>query len=133
MRVIQLNDPEYALVEEVLAVDPDETALEPVAGIDCSEEDIMAQREDGDTDPIVVIELIAQWVPEGQQGILDWFFVRESGQSEKDPGIQHGGPLLAFTYAGDDPDFDRLLPDAVTVLNEQVDFLEFELGDESEE
>ncbi len=133
MRVIPLSASEYALVEEVLAVDPDETALEPVAGIDCSEEDIEAQREDGDADPMVTIELIAQWVPEGQQGILDWFFVRESGQNEKEPIIEHGGPLLAFAYAGDDPDFDALLPDAVTVLNEQVGFLEFELSGEEEE
>lgn len=114
-------------------MDPDETALEPVAGIDCPAEDIKAQRKDGDDDPIVTIELIAQWVPEGQQGILDWFFVRESGQSEKEPDIQHGGPLFAFAYAGDDPDFDALLPDAVKTLNQQIDFVEFELGDSEEE
>lgn len=132
MIIIEKASEEYTVIEELLGENPDSTQLEIVAGIDCDDEDIDAQREAGEEDPMATIELIAQWNPNTKEGILDWYFARESTIGEEEPTIEHGGPLLAFSYATDEPDLDVLLDDAVPALNAAVEWAEFQLDDEEE-
>lgn len=132
MIIIEKASEEYSVIEELLGEHPDSTQLEIVGGIDCDDEDIDSQREAGEEDPMATIELIAHWNPNTKEGILDWYFARESTIGEEEPTIEHGGPLLAFRYATDEPDLDALLDDAVPALNEAVEWAEFQLNDEEE-
>jgi len=113
MRIISTKDAVFQKIEESLGSQQEQTQLETLAGIDCDEEDLQNQRELGDEDPIVTIELIAQWLPEP-------------------PEIEHGGPLLAFNTQGQAPDLDILIEDAVKSLNEAVAWAEFELDEEQD-
>lgn len=130
MQIIQTATEEYNEIEELLGEHPDSVKVEIVAGIDCDEDDIDAQREAGDTDPMATIELIAHWNPNTKEGILDWYCSRESTVGEEEPDIEHGGPLLAFRYSTEEPDLDGLLDDAVPALNESVAWAEFQLGED---
>ncbi|MCP5534915.1 MAG: hypothetical protein H7A51_01640 [Akkermansiaceae bacterium] len=131
MRIISTKDAVYPKIEESLAARKDDTQLEVLAGIDCDDEDLANQREAGDDDPIATIELIVQWLPETGEGILDWFFVRESGIDDDPPEVEHGGPLLAFNSQGEEPDLDQLIDEAVAALNESVTWAEFELEEDA--
>ena len=130
MRIISTKDAVFQKVEESLGSQHEQTQLETLAGIDCDEEDLQNQRELGEEDPIVTIELIAQWLPETGEGILDWFYLRLSGAEADPPEIKHGGPLLAFNAQGKAPDLDILIEDAVKSLNESVAWAEFELDED---
>lgn len=132
MRIISTKDAVFQKIEESLGSQQEQTQLETLAGIDCDEEDLQNQRELGDEDPIVTIELIAQWLPETGEGILDWFYLRLSGAETDPPEIEHGGPLLAFNTQGQAPDLDILIEDAVKSLNEAVAWAEFELDEEQD-
>ena len=132
METIKKTSQDFADIEQLLAEDPESTQLEMLAGIDCDEEDVENQRTDGDDDPMVTIELIAQWNPVTKEGILDWCFARESVINDAEPTFEHGGPLLGFRYRADEPELDDLLDTAVPLLNEAVDWAEFQLGDEEE-
>lgn len=129
MRIIPTQDAVFAKIEESLGSQQEKTQLETLAGIDCDDEDLANQRELGDEDPIVTIELIAQWLPESGEGILDWFYLRSSGEQADPPTIEHGGPLLAFNTQGEAPDLDILIEDAVKALNECIAWAEFELDE----
>ena len=131
MRIISTKDAVYPKIEESLAARKDDTQLEVLAGIDCDDEDLANQREAGDDDPIATIELIVQWLPETGEGILDWFFVRESGIDDDPPEVEHGGPLLAFNSQGEEPDLDQLIDEAVAALNDSVTWAEFELEEDA--
>ena len=133
MHVTPLDDPNYLLIEELLADDPEETELDVIAGIDCDEDDLTNQRELGDENPVHTLELIAQWSPEGKQGLLDLFVVRESGLDLGEEGIEHNGSLFGFCYEGDHPNLDLLLPRAVEALNERLEWAEFALDEEGDE
>ena len=133
MRVIELDDPSYLLVEELLADDPEETELDVAAGIECDADDLESQRAEGDEDPIHTLELIAQWSPEGKQGLLDLFVVRESGLNKGEDGIEHFGSLFGFSFEGEQPDLDRLLPRAVALLNDRFNWAEFAIDEEGGE
>lgn len=130
MRIIPTKDAVFKKVESSLDSRKDETELEVLAGIDCDEEDLANQRELGDEDPVVTIELIVQWLPETGEGILDWFQLRESGVEKDPPEVEHGGPLLAFNCEGKDPDLDLLIHHAVKELNDSVTWAEFELEED---
>ena len=132
MTIIEKASEEYTVIEELLGEHPDSTQPEIVGGIDCDDGDMEAQREGGDKDPMATIELIAQWNPNTKEGILDWYFARESTIGEEEPDIEHGGPLLAFRYISDEPDLDSLLDHAVPALNDAVEWAEFQLNDEEE-
>jgi len=88
MRIISTKDAVFQKIEESLGSQQEQTQLETLAGIDCDEEDLQNQRELGDEDPIVTIELIAQWLPETGEGILDWFYLRLSGAETDPPEIK---------------------------------------------
>lgn len=133
METVKKTSQDYADIEELLGENPDLTQLEMLAGIDCDEEDIEAQRENGDDDPMATIELIAQWNPDTKEGILDWYFARESTINDEEPVIEHGGPLFAFRYTTEEPELEDLLEKAVPALNESVDWAEFALNDEEGE
>lgn len=133
MQIIEKTAKEYTVIEELLGEHQDSAQLDMVAGIDCDEEDIETQREDGVEDPMATIELIAQWNPNTKEGILDWYFARESTINDEEPEVIHGGPLFAFRYTEKEPDLDGLLEDAVPALNDAVDWAEFQLGDGQEE
>ena len=130
MRIIATKDAVFQKIEEALGSRQEDTQLETLAGIDCDEEDLENQRELGEEDPIVTIELIAQWLPDTGEGILDWFYLRVSGAQTDPPEIEHGGPLLAFNTQGKTPDLDILIEDAVKALNGAVEWAEFELDEE---
>ena len=121
----------FPKIEESLGDHKDDTKLEVLAGIDCDEEDLANQVEEGDEDPIATIELIVQWLPETGEGILDWFFVKVSGIDADPPEIEHGGPLLAFNSEDEEPDLDLLIEGAVAALNESVTWAEFELEEDA--
>ena len=127
MRIISTKDAVFQKIAEALGSRQEETQLETLAGIDCDEEDLQNQQELGEEDPIVTIELIAQWLPDTGEGILDWFYLRVSGAEDDPPQIEHGGSLLAFNTQGKAPDLDVLIDDAVTALNTSIDWAEFEL------
>jgi len=129
MRIISTKDAVFQKIEESLGSRQEQTQLETLAGIDCDEEDLDNQRELGDEDPILTIELIAQWLPDTGEGILDWYYLRVSGAESDPPLIEHGGPLLAFNSQGKAPDLDILIEDAVKSLNEAVTWAEFELDE----
>ncbi|MBT8044090.1 MAG: hypothetical protein KJO79_03985 [Verrucomicrobiae bacterium] len=131
MRIVPTHDAVFPKIEESLGARKDDTQLEVLAGIDCDDEDLSNQRDAGDDDPIATIELIVQWLPETGEGILDWFYVRESGIDSDPPEIQHGGPLLAFNSQGQEPDLDLLIENAVTNLNESIAWAEFELEEDA--
>lgn len=133
METVKKTSQDYSDIEELLGENPDATQLEMLAGIDCDEEDIEAQRENGDDDPMATIELIAQWNPDTKEGILDWYFARESTIDDEEPVIEHGGPLFAFRYTTEEPELDDLLEKAVPALNDAVDWAEFALNDEDGE
>ncbi|MBK1829143.1 hypothetical protein JIN77_00255 [Verrucomicrobiaceae bacterium R5-34] len=129
MRIIPTKDAVFEKIENSLGSQQENTQLETLAGIDCDEEDLENQRELGDEDPIVTIELIAQWLPETGEGILDWFYLRLSGAQADPPLIEHGGALLAFNTQGKAPDLDILIDDAVKSLNDSIEWAEFELDE----
>ncbi|MEJ6571053.1 MAG: hypothetical protein QNL01_03335 [Akkermansiaceae bacterium] len=131
MRIISPKDAVFPKIEESLGDHKDDTKLEVLAGIDCDEEDLANQVEEGDEDPIATIELIVQWLPETGEGILDWFFVKVSGIDADPPEIEHGGPLLAFNSEDEEPDLDLLIEGAVAALNESVTWAEFELEEDA--
>lgn len=131
MRIIPLNDAVFKKIEASLDAHKDDTQLEVLAGIDCDDEDLANQRELGDDDPVVTIELIVQWLPESGEGILDWFQLRESGAQQDPPAVEHGGPLLAFNCDGGEPDLDLLIEHAVSELNASVSWAEFELEEDA--
>lgn len=133
METVKTTSQDYADIEELLGENPEVTELEMLAGIDCDEGDVEAQRENGDEDPMATIELIAQWNADTKEGILDWYFARESTINDEEPVIEHGGPLFGFRYTSDEPDFESILEFAVPALNESVDWAEFALNDEEEE
>lgn len=130
MRIISTKDAVFKKIEDSLGQRQEETQLETLAGIDCDEEDLANQSELGEEDPIVTIELIAQWLPKTGEGILDWFYLRISGAEVNPPKIEHGGALLAFNTQGKAPDLDILIDDAVKSLNEAIEWAEFELSEE---
>ncbi|NWK56097.1 hypothetical protein HW115_10790 [Verrucomicrobiaceae bacterium N1E253] len=130
MRIIPTNDAVFEKVETSLDAHQNDVELEPLAGIDCDEQDLENQRKLGDEDPIVTVEIIARWLPETSEGILDWFYLRQSGEKQDPPPIEHGGPLLAFNSKGEEPDLDILVDNAVTRLNESITWAEFELEEE---
>lgn len=131
MRIVPINDAVYRKIEASLDARKEDTELEVLAGIDCDDEDLANQRELGDDDPVVTIELIVQWLPETGEGILDWFQVRESGADKDPPGVEHGGPLLAFNTGGKEPDLDLLIDSAVAGLNNAIAWAEFELEEDA--
>jgi len=130
MRIISTKDAVFSKVEDSLSERQEDTQLEFLAGIDCDEQDFDNQRALGAEDPIASIELIAQWLPETGEGLLDWFFVRASDMDSKEPNIEHGGALLAFNTEDESPDLDQLIDQAVEALNEAVQWAEFELEEE---
>ncbi|BDS08342.1 hypothetical protein NT6N_33820 [Oceaniferula spumae] len=131
MRIISTKDAVFEKIENALSGRQEKTQLEALAGIDCDEQDLANQQELGDEDPVATIELIAQWLPDTGEGILDWFYVRVSGVDADPPQIEHGGPLLAFNSQGKAPDLDILIEDAVTALNETIEWAEFELEEDN--
>lgn len=129
----------YSEIEKLLEEDPEASELDVIAEIECDEEDIEFQSEEGTEDPIASLHLIAQWHPAAQRGILDWFFlplsaILELGESANEAELaerlMHGGSLFAFKYEGQEPDLESLLEPAVGKLNETVSFAEFALDDE---
>lgn len=130
MRIIPTHDAVFEKVEASLDTHQDEVQLEPLAGIDCDEQDLANQAELGDEDPIVTVEIIARWNPDTSEGILDWFYLRQSGENEDPPPIEHGGALLAFNSQGEEPDLDQLINNAVDKLNQSISWAEFELEEE---
>jgi len=130
MRIISTKDAVFSKIEDSLSERQEDTQLEFLAGIDCDEQDFENQRELGAEDPIASIELIAQWLPETGEGLLDWFFVRASEMNSKDPNIEHGGALLAFNTQEAAPDLDKLIDKAVETLNASIQWAEFELEEE---
>lgn len=133
MQIIETATEEYSAIEELLGEHPDSIQVEIVAGIDCDEDDIDAQSEAGDEDPMITIELIAHWNPNTKEGILDWYCSRASSEGQDEPDIEHGGPLLAFRYTEEEPDLDALLDPAIPALNDSVVWAEFQLGEEENE
>ncbi|MFC4994553.1 hypothetical protein [Rubritalea tangerina] len=133
MTIIEKGTEAFSVIEELLGEYPDSTEYEGVTGIDCDEDDLEAQRQDGDDDPMAIIEVIAHWNPNTKEGILDWYFARESTVNDAEPNIEHGGPLLAFRYDSDEPDLDNLLEAAVPALNDSVEWAEFQLNDDEDE
>lgn len=131
MRIISTKDAVFEKIENSLGEHQEDSQLEPLAGIDCDDQDLANQHALGDEDPIATIELIAQWIPETGEGVLDWFYVRVSGIDTDPPEIEHGGPLLAFNTDGASPDLDQLIGSAVEALNQAVDWAEFELEEEA--
>jgi hypothetical protein len=131
MRIISTNDAVFSKIEESLADRQEDTQLEFLAGIDCDEQDFENQRELGAEDPIASIELIAQWLPDTGEGLLDWFFVRASAINADPPQIEHGGPLLAFNTQNKTPDLDQLIDKAVKALNSTITWAEFELEEDA--
>ncbi|MGB0774970.1 MAG: hypothetical protein ACPG32_08675 [Akkermansiaceae bacterium] len=130
MRIITTKDAVFPKIEESLGSRQEESQLEVLAGIDCDDEDLKNQRDLGDEDPIMNIELIVQWLPDTGEGILDWFYVRESGAKSDPPHIEHGGPLLAFNSKDEEPDVDMLIEHSVVELNHSIAWAEFELEEE---
>ncbi|MGJ8676431.1 MAG: hypothetical protein ACSHX0_02825 [Akkermansiaceae bacterium] len=131
MRIITVKDAVFPKIEEELNKRKDEAQLEVLAGIDCDEIDIANQEDLGDEDPIATIELIVQWLPETSEGMVDWFFVRNSTINSDPPEVEHGGALIAFNCEGEEPDLDTLVEQAVTQLNETVAWAEFELEEDN--
>ncbi len=131
MRIISIKDAVFQKIEASLDARKEDTQLEALAGIDCDQEDMANQRELGDEDPVVTIELIVQWLPDSGEGILDWFQVRESNAEKDPPTVEHGGPLLAFNSEGKEPDLDLLIDNAVKELNESITWAEFELEEDA--
>ncbi len=132
MRIISPKDAVFSKIEASLADRQEEIELEFLAGIDCDDLDIANQQDLGDNDPIATIELVAQWLPETGEGLLDWFYLRVSQMEDKDPEIQHGGSLLAFNAENKIPDLDALIDKAVKALNEEIKWAEFELEEDTE-
>lgn len=131
MRIISIKDAVFQKIEASLDARKEDTQLEALAGIDCDQEDMANQRELGDEDPVVTIELIVQWLPDSGEGILDWFQVRESNAEKDPPTVEHGGPLLAFNSEGKEPNLDLLIDNAVKELNESITWAEFELEEDA--
>ena len=131
MRIISIKDAVFQKIEASLDARKEDTQLEALAGIDCDQEDMANQRELGDEDPVVTIELIVQWLPDSGEGILDWFQVRESNAEKDPPTVEHGGPLLAFNSEDKEPDLDLLIDNAVKELNESITWAEFELEEDA--
>lgn len=130
MRMIPTHDAVFEKVEASLETQQDNVQLEPLAGIDCDQQDLDNQTELGEEDPIVTVEIIARWLPETGEGILDWFYLRQSGEHSDPPPIEHGGPLLAFNSQGEEPDLEILIEQAVEKLNQVVSWAEFELEED---
>lgn len=130
MRIIPTHDAVFEKIEASLEANQEDSQLEPLAGIDCDEQDLANQQELGDEDPIVTVEIIARWLPDTSEGILDWFYLRQSGEQSDPPPIEHGGPLLAFNSKGEEPDLDLLIESAVNKLNESISWAEFELEED---
>ncbi len=129
MKIHENGSDSYSRIEDTLAEDFDSNAIDMIGGMECDEEDLQAQRDNGEEDPILIIEILAHWEPEAKVGILDWFYVCESGDDEDEPDLQHGGPIVAFEYEGRDPDFDALLSAAAPILNDELNWVEFTLED----
>lgn len=132
MTIIPIDSPEFEAIERTLSEDPDATAVELIGGIDCDDEDLAHQRQEGDNDPAVSIDLIAQVHAATKTGILDWFQIRLSGAEQDPPHIEHGGCLLAFRYDAEEPDFDALVEAAIPALNEAVSWAEFSLDEDEQ-
>lgn len=130
MKIISKESADFGDIEELVGENPDVLEIEMVAGIDCDDEDMATQREEGDENPIATLDLVAQWNPNVCEGVLDWYFVRAADIDQEEPEICHGGALLAFKYETKTPDLDLLLDEAVRVLNEEVSWAEFEIGEE---
>lgn len=131
MRIISTKDAVFEKIEDALSERQEDTQLEFLAGIDCDDQDFANQRELGDDDPIATIELIAQWLPDTGDGLLDWYHVRISGMDTDPPHIEHGGPLLAFNSKDAAPDLDKLIDGAVKALNQSIAWAEFELEEDA--
>ena len=131
--IIFPNEEDFITIHNTLAQSGEETQVDILAGIECDDEDKAAQAEKGDEDPIAVLEVVIQWDAPQRVGIVDWFFVRESSTLEKEPNIEHGGPLLAFRYAGEEPDFNHLLQHAVPRLNKTISWANFDTEIEEED
>ena len=131
MRIIPTKDAVFEKIENALSERQEDTQLEFLAGIDCDDQDLANQRELGADDPIATIELIAQWLPDTGDGLLDWFYVRASALESDPPQIEHGGPLLAFNSKDATPDLDQLIDHAVVALNKSIEWAEFELEEEA--
>lgn len=127
------NEEDFADIHETLADAEDNTKFDMLAGIECDEDDKKTQIEQGDKDPIAVLEIVLQWHEESNVGIVDWFFARESTIEDEEPNIEHGGPLLAFRYTGDEPDYDALLKHAVPRLNNEIRWASFDTEELDEE
>ena len=130
MRIISTKDAVFSKIEDALSERQEDIQLEFLAGIDCDEQDFENQRDLGAEDPIASIELVAQWLPETGEGLLDWFFVRLSAIDADPPQIELGGPLLAFNTEDKTPDLDQLIEKTVETLNTAVNWAEFELEEE---
>jgi len=133
MTIIPTDSPEFEAIERTLSEDPDSTVIEMIGGIECDEEDLAHQREEGVEDPAASIDLIAQIHTASKTGMLDWFQIRVSSSELDPPNIEHGGTLLAFTFEGDEPDFDALAEAAIPALNEAVSWAEFSLDEDDED
>ena len=130
MRIIPTKDAVFQKIERSVSERKDDVELAVLAGIDCDEEDLANQRELGEDDPVVIIELIVQWLPDTGEGLIDWFQIRESEEDKDPPSVEHGGPLLAFNCEGEEPDLELLIDHAVQELNEAIDWAEFELEED---
>ena len=130
MRIISTKDAVFSKIEDALSERQEDIQPEFLAGIDCDDQDFANQRALGIEDPIASIEIIAQWLPDTGEGLLDWYFIRHSDMGNKEPNIEHGGALLAFNAEGDTPDLDKLIDNAVKILNESIQWAEFELEEE---
>lgn len=133
MKIVSKDSQDFSDIEELLGENQQSIQIDMIAGLDCDEEDLDNQRESGDEDPIAVLELVAQWNPNVREGILDWYFIRESDLDDEQPEIEHGGALLGFRYDSEEPDLDALLESAVEVLNTEIAWAEFALDLDSEE
>ena len=131
MRIISTKDAVFQKIERSVSERKDDIELAVLAGIDCDEKDLQNQRELGDDDPVVTIELIVQWLPDTGEGLLDWFQIRASEEDNDPPEVEHGGPLLAFNCEGKEPDLGLLIDRAVQELNQAVDWAEFELEEDA--
>ncbi len=131
--IIFPNEDDFSDIHDLLAEAQDETKFDILAGIECDEDDRQTQMEQGDADPIAVLEIVLQWHEESHSGIVDWFFARMSTIEDEEPNIEHGGPLLAFRYVGDEPDYDALLKHAVPRLNHEIRWASFDTEELEEE
>lgn len=120
---------DFTAILDVLDVEPDKIDIESIGGLDCDDEDIATQKEEGSEDPIIQIELIARWSDEGKQGVIEWLYLPQSAEDlpEEKIGeaVEFGGALLGFHYEGEEPPLEKFVDEALEALNEQITWAEF--------